>query len=359
MQLLRNVVAQLHLYRFLQFLLHLASMFSAIALRVRWSHTEYENTAVVQRLMILDLEDLLLPCTRSWSINNSTANSITITSFLLQKLYPIPLCSVNYCLELKNWGLFLSIQSFCLQSGLHTHLKPEAILAAEGRTWVPQNLHTPFPAQPLSLGVAFDFVPKHLPTLTVPLWGFSTNKVDLWESSRFSDSSGAPSPRDHTEMQREGETSIIWGCFTPSKVHLPELPKLSSPSTFLFRCPERHVSFGSHWHPLLGCHIVYSSCKNATSVVAENETIREEQRGTWSARIGHWATWMAPAFNHECFTEVTHKGQLFVFQKRWRFWKHKQPEAQNPPHLMHSFTGSLSTQTKPIVQAGFPSMSAK
>lgn len=25
------------------------------------------------------------------------------------------------------------------------------------------------------------------------------NKVDLWVSSRFSDSSGAPSPRDHTE----------------------------------------------------------------------------------------------------------------------------------------------------------------
>lgn len=58
---------------------------------------------------------------------------------------------------------------------------------------------------------------------------------------------------------------------------------------------------------------------------------REEERGTWSARIGHWATWMAPAFNHECFTEVTHKGQLFVFQKRWRFWKHKQLEAQPPP----------------------------
>lgn len=29
------------------------------------------------------------------------------------------------------------------------------------------------------------------------------NKVDLWESSCFSVSSGVPSPIDHTEMQRE------------------------------------------------------------------------------------------------------------------------------------------------------------
>lgn len=58
----------------------------------------------------------------------------------------------------------------------------------------------------------------------------------------------------------------------------------SSPSTFLFWCPERHVSFCSHWHPLLSCHIVYSSCKNTTSVVMENET--QEERATWSARTG-------------------------------------------------------------------------
>lgn len=138
----------------------------------------------------------------------------------------------------------------------------------------------------VSQEVAFNFVSKHLPTLTEPLWGFSTNKVDLWESSRFSVSSGAPSPIDHTEMQGEREISIIWACFTPSIIHLPELTKLSNPITSFFRCPEKYVSFCSHWHPWIGCHIVYSSWKNATFVVTENETRTEEERATWSARAG-------------------------------------------------------------------------
>lgn len=80
------------------------------------------------------------------------------------------------------------------------------------------------------------------------------------------------SKRPYWDAER-GEDINHLSVFYSLQVHLPELPKLSSPSTFLFRCPERHVSFCSHWHPLLGCHIVYSSCKNATTVVAENETI--------------------------------------------------------------------------------------
>lgn len=83
------------------------------------------------------------------------------------------------------------------------------------------------------------------------------------------------------------------------------------------------------------------------------------REGNLISQDGHWATWMALAFNHECFTEVMHNGQLFVFQKRWRFWKHKQLEAQKSPHLMHSFSGSPSTEIKSIVQADSSSMSAK
>lgn len=67
------------------------------------------------------------------------------------------------------------------------------------------------------------------------------NKVDRWESSRFSVSSGALSPIDHTEIQRKRKISIISQCLTLSKMHLPELTKLSNPITSLFRCPERYV----------------------------------------------------------------------------------------------------------------------
>lgn len=191
------------------------------------------------------------------------------------------------------------------------------------------------------MGVAFDFVSKHLPTLTEPLWGFSMNRVDIWESSRFSDSSGAPSPIDHTKMQREREMLIIWVGFPPSKMHLPELTELSNPTTFLFRCPERYVSFCSHWHPLLGCHIVYSSCKNATSVVTENETIREEERGTWSAKMGteqlewHQHSTMS-ALQRKC-TKVSS-----LFFRRDEVLKTQTAISTKKPHMICSVTGSLS-----------------
>lgn len=69
------------------------------------------------------------------------------------------------------------------------------------------------------------FFSRHLPTLTVPPCGFSTNNVDLWESSHFSVSSGVPS--DHTGMQKKKGKYYFSAWFILSKEHLPEFINLS------------------------------------------------------------------------------------------------------------------------------------
>lgn len=53
--------------------------------------------------------------------------------------------------ELVPGFCFSPYSSFCLQRVVHIQLKPEAVLPAEGRAWVSQELQVPFPALPQPL----------------------------------------------------------------------------------------------------------------------------------------------------------------------------------------------------------------
>lgn len=155
----------------------------------------------------------------SWHVRNGRANSIRATSSLFGKLYFLPIV-LSKLLDVElvlNYAMdFASLQTnlFAFKEWNSHPTKTSGSTCSWGQKLNVTGTAYIFPGSALSLicpvplWVAFDFFSKHLPTLTVPLWGFSTNKVDLSESSRFSVSS--PSPIDHTEMQREREIWIVW-----------------------------------------------------------------------------------------------------------------------------------------------------